>query len=221
MTTAGYAEFGPLVVETDVDRAVLDTLRLWMPQYLRQFEAERQLTPGLFSRPKAESYANTIEDDEWLDHRLPAVIVTTASTTGQPQRSGDGLYYAAWQVRVSAVVRGEMPAQARAIAAVFGGTVRRILVGPNLPDPVTFCEWGGSLIARVDPGDQGRYLAAAINTFTAYTDQILQQGAGPIDPGGPYPDPDPGGDPTGDGTYDGLALVDTVTTTVHAKPGSE
>lgn len=209
---ASNADFGPLVIETDVDSAVVQTLRKWMPTYLAQAERERTLATRLLARPR--SYANTLDDDEFLDHSLPAVIVTTAQTQGNPAKDGMGTYYAAWRVVVSAVVRGRTPPETRTVAALFGGCVRRILVQkPSLEGFAGDLKWVSSNLAGVaDVSGNGRFLAAAVNEFVVYVDEVVALG-GPHSPS-PYPEPDPN-DP--DAPYDPLKAVGDVTVSVTEK----
>jgi hypothetical protein len=223
------ADFGPLVVETDVDLAVLATLKSWLPTYLAQAERQRGLASRLLPRPRGESYANTLEDTEFLDHRLPAIIVTTAAPTDVAQ-DGDGFYIADWHVVVSAVVRGRKPEETRGIAALYGGCVRDILTDrPTLGGFASATKWipGGGVAPVDDPTPAGRYLAAGINQFTVSVDDVLREAAGPAT-ADPYeqPDPDaPGYDP--DAPWDPLATVRQNGVTVEvegvpitAKPGA-
>lgn len=220
------ADFGPLVIETDVDAAVVRTLRLWLPTELAAFERERGLALRLLRRPEPQSYTNTFEEDDFPDTRLPSIIVTTAQMEGDPEMDGDGVYYGAWRVVVTAIVRGKTQGEARAIAAMFGGCVRRTMV--HQLDLGGFAGdirlRGGGRVAPVsDSTGQDGYLAASINPFTVYVDAIVQAGGGPYlqepDDPNPYDPPDPAGDP--DAPYDPLVPVTTVTTTVTAKPIEE
>ena len=78
MSVIGIANWGPLVVGTDIDDELLATCRTWMPTYLRQLAIERDLS---FNLAKPRTYANTFEGQEFLDHQLPAIISTTAQLT--------------------------------------------------------------------------------------------------------------------------------------------
>lgn len=215
------ADFGPLLLNVDIDDAVLATLKLWLPTYLRQQEIERDKSVGFFNRPKDESYANTLDDDEFPDHWLPAIIVTSAHTEGDPQKDGDGNYYAAWNVVVSAIVRGRTPPETRWVASQFEGAVRRTLVhqGVSIDGEL---RWTGSNVAPVrDPTNAGRYLAAGMSTFVVYADKVVQEGMGPYVPDddeGPYVPPDPT-DP--DGTYEPPATVDRVLVDVVGRPPNQ
>jgi hypothetical protein len=211
-----YAEWGKLLVETDVDRAVIAALMTWMPTYLTQAERERGLTPHLLARPTNESYTNALEDDEFPDGRLPAMVVTTARTEDNPDSFDIRRYAAAWRVNVSAVIRGRTPPETREVAALFGGCVRRILIQQqiNLDGEV---RWRSSLVTPYpDATEQGRYLAAAVNGFTVFADDVLS-GDGPVIPDEhdpDYPPPDPS---QPDQPYDPLAEVRSVTTQIVAR----
>jgi hypothetical protein len=216
----GYsADFGPLVLETDVDLAVAATLKRWLPTYLAQLRVER---PGI-PRLEPQSFANTLDDEEFLDHHLPAIIVTTAQTEGDPEVDGNGMYRTAYRVVVSVVVSARTPGETRAAAALFGGSCRRSLVHhPSLGGFASGTRWRGGNVAPVaDPANASRNLAAAINQFTVYVDDVLG-GDGPIDPDIPTPyepaDPD-----TPERPYDPLATVREggVTVDVRAVPITE
>lgn len=206
------AEFGPLVVETDVDLAVVSTIKLWMPTYLSRVEVERSLGNGFLSRPKPDAFANTLDDDEFTDHPLPAIIVTTASTVARPEKDGNGMHFAAWNVVVSAICRGRTAPESRAMASLYGGCVRRIMLQQqDLGEFAGEVDWTSSNVAPVATTGQGRYLAAGINTFSIYVDEVVQSGTGPLvtDEDTPYPPADPSDPNT---PYDPLAIVTSIPT---------
>jgi hypothetical protein len=199
------AEWGPLVTSVDIDQAVVSTIAKWLPTYLDQIENERGLDQGTLPRPKPASYANTLESDEFLDHMLPAVIVTTVSTVGQPQLTGDDSYITNWQVNVSSVLRAPRPPATRLNAALFEACVRRLLVQQGaLGGMAKRTRWLGSRVAPVaDVTGKGRYLAAGMGQYIVFGDVAAQGGmTGPLVPD-QYP-------------YQPLAPVTTVTTDVEA-----
>ena len=183
-----YAEMGPCVVETDVDLAVIATLKRWLPWYLTQFETERGLAIGTFRRPENSSITSMLDEDEQLDHMLPAIIVTTAAVGGRPERHA-GRYLADFDVSVTAVVRGKTPPETRWIAAAFGGTIRRLLSQQkNLEGFAASVRWtGGRGVSLVADSEDvaGRYDAAHISTFTVGVDNVFDDTLGP----GPFYDP--------------------------------
>jgi hypothetical protein len=201
-----FADFGPLMIATDVDDAAVGKLALWLPTYLGQVEVERGLTPGSLPRPVDSSYANTLSDDEFPDHMLPAVIVTTADTPTAPVVAADGSYEATWHMVVSCVIRGRTPPQTRANAALLEGCVRRALV-QNGVFHRRDAKWKGSSVAPVfDRSKAGRYLAAGICQFDVFVDKVVQRDVGPV-----APDAEP---------YLPLGTVDQVTVDVEGVPPS-
>jgi hypothetical protein len=207
------ADFGPLIINTDIDNAVIDHVKLWLPTYLAQIERERGQSIGRYNRPKDRSYDSVLTDDEFPDHVLPAILVTSADTQGDPAKDGDGNYYAAWNVNVSCVVRGRRPRETREIAAIFEGAVRRIMVRQDIPVDGEV-RWTGSSVRSVnDKSGKGRYLAAGLGAFVFYVDKVVQEGNGPGYPdNGPYSPPDPVGDPNA--PFDPLVQVTSVSSQI-------
>lgn len=212
------ANFGPLVVNTDVDAAILQKLELWVPLYLSQLERERNLADPLvekrLDRPPEVSYANTLDDDEFPDHILPAVIVTTANTEGEPTKDGNGMYSCAWNVVVSCIVKARTPSETRQLAAWFEGCIRRIMLDDDPPFDGEVRWTGTNTAAVADPTGAGRYLAAGISTYVVYVDQVVLAGGGPEGPP-VYEDPDPANRP--DDPFVDRVTVGSVTTDVIGK----
>jgi hypothetical protein len=191
MSTPGVqlqgVDWGTCVLETDIDRLVLTRLRYWLPSYLDQAERERDLPNGEVARPNEASYQNALEDNEFPDGRLPAVLATTGRTEGEPRSMPGRAYGAMWRVQVSCIVRGRIPRETREVAAVFGGAVRRILIHQQIELDAEVRWQESEIIPVPDQTDRGRWLAAAVNRFTVYADVALD-GDGPW--GGPGPPPD-------------------------------
>lgn len=203
MPSAPLTSWANQFVETDLDRAVILRLRQWLPTYLREAERQRGLPQNTLARPKEGSYQNALEDDEFPDAQLPAVVVTTAATEGDPENNGDRDVFAAWRCNVSVIVRGKTPTETREVAAVFGGCIRAILWQQQL-DLEGEVRWRAGNVAPVaDVTDQGRHLAAAINRFTVYVDGVME-GEGPMVPSPDLP-------------YDPIGVVQKVTTTVNKR----
>jgi hypothetical protein len=208
------ATFGPLLIESDVDAAVLTVLKMWMPTYLRRFEAERNLRTGTLKRPSSGAFTATLEGDDYPDPQLPAIVATTAQIEGTPRRDGLGTYDATWNVVVSAIARGRTRSEARWVAGAFGGCIRRILVQEGDDDHVIAdCRWMSSNLGRIrDTTDTGRFLVASMNLFQVDTENVLQESVGP-DSGDPIYTPADPGEP--DTPYDppaDIVAVDLTTT---------
>jgi hypothetical protein len=209
------ADFGPLILETDVDNAAITTLNRWMTTELITIERERNYAPHLLARP---AYTGSfIDDDELLDHRLPAIMVQTDGIQGTPQKFGGGDYSVVYPMTVKVVTRGRTQLETRQVASLYGGAVRRAIVhNPDLGEFASFCRWVDSAIAPVaDASDQGRYLASHSNVFHVGVDQVIRENAGPSVPNSPYDDPDPNNP---DAPYQPLLPVNSLTVTVEGVP---
>ena len=175
----GIANWGPLVIGTDVDDQVLATLRTWMPTYLRQYRSERSLS---FNPALPRTYANTVEGHEWLDRQLPALVCTTASlqaTAGGPNIPLGGV----WQTLVACIVRGKSPAATRYLAAMYGGTVARVVLNKGRGGALNDVRLSSARYEQVaDATGQGRWLLAAVHQFSVFTDEIAQPWGGPDRP---------------------------------------
>jgi hypothetical protein len=215
-----YADYGTLLLTTDVDKAVTEMVKLWLPTYLTNFEQERGLRNRTIKRPEVSSYSSTLEDVEFPDRILPAIMVTSSATDAVPQLDGDGNYYASWLVVISAVTRGQNGQNTRDLASYYEGCIRQIMVQQPLPMDGEI-RWAGTpTIARVtDRSGQGRYLAAGIGRYVAYIDKAVHAGVGPTIPNSPYPDPDPVGHP--DDPTVPLVPVTSVSVDLQAVPLDE
>jgi hypothetical protein len=223
------ATFGPLITSVDIDVALIGELHLWLPTYLSRFEQERDLTPRLLPRPRSESFSNVLDDDEFPDHKLPAILVTSAETLGDPAMDGDGYVYTNWRATVSCVVRGRTPRETKAVASYYEACIRRLLVqSPHrspaldttgIADLLGEIKWDSTSVAAVeDPTNAGRYLAAGIAEFSVYVDHAVQAGVGPYEPADPYDPPEPEDPDDPDIPYDPLAAVGAVFVDVEGLP---
>lgn len=185
------ADFGPLVVAEDVNASVISALTYWLPTHIHHVELDRGITAGTIARPKPESYATVRMEQDWHDHRLPAVIVETAGTLLVDKVSGgSGIYSAEWRLQVTCVLRGRNYPETQRYASLFEGAVRRTLLQqPN--QLLGRVWWLGTDPIRpvVDVTDQGRYMVAAVSHFKMATDNVAQSGAGPRVPSDPYTTP--------------------------------
>jgi hypothetical protein len=183
--TVGIANWGPLIIGTDVDDAVLAALTKWMPTYLAQIKTERNLS---FTPALPRTYSNTFAGQEFLDHQLPALIVVTAQST--VTRGGMNMpYEGTFALRVASVVRGKRPPATRFLAALYEGVVRRLVLqkargdgtnGTGAAGPINDLHYMGLRYEEVPDGTgAGRYTLAALSLFEVFSDQIVQPFGGP------------------------------------------
>ena len=179
IANAGLADWGALVLGSDIDDAIIDTCKTWSNTYFDQMRIERNLS---FSPAPPRTYANTFMGQEFFDHQLPAIIITTAqlnATKGGPNLD----YQGTWQMRVATVIRAKNPPATRKLSALYEGTVRRMLTQKAAADetnPINDLHYDGFGYEEVpDATGQGRYALAAISRFQVFTDRVVQPFGGP------------------------------------------
>lgn len=142
--------FGPVITGNDVENAVTDTLKLWMPTYLAEMERVSGRDPGVLPAPRSWSTVSTFY--QYNDQQLPAAIVVSPGTDGEPERRGDGTYTAVWDVVVAILVKGQDAANANELAKLYAAAVRMIaLQKGSLGGFAAGTDWFGETNDEVPP----------------------------------------------------------------------
>ncbi|HEY1437363.1 MAG TPA: hypothetical protein VGG82_07660 [Casimicrobiaceae bacterium] len=168
---------GPVVLSTDVDLALIAALQKWAPTYLRPMS---QKVPTSKAMPLPRTYTNTVENYEWLDHQLPAIVVETSSAIAAV--GGPNTFYRVdWRTAVSVIVRGRRPQETRRLASIFMGAVTLCVVQKGrTPDVIDDLRYLSMTLGPVpDATDRTRYLAGATAVFTTMTNVAVQGSGGP------------------------------------------
>lgn len=213
------AEFGPLVLNSDIDDAIVSLLRTWLPTHMAQLERERSLALGFLERPKPNSYVAHLDEPDFPEERLPVVSVASADTIGTPEKDGNGIYYAGWTVDVRVITRARDAASLRRKLGMYEGAVRRTMtqqIGVGGLDGET--RWNGTDATRVAADERGLWLGAIVSHYICFVDAVVHAGVGPRIPNDPYPDPDPVGDP--DAPYGDYVNVQDVVVDVQGNSPS-
>jgi len=185
----GETVFGSIRHGGHVEQAVIDTLRLWMPTYLREAERQSNRAQGVLLAPR--SYTTTPDrrpvPERYPGSTLPAVIV---AATGAPRgrRAGQGQVTLEWQFGVAVVVSAATEETTRELAHLYGWCCAAIVEHhPSLGGVVS--DAGMELAAdpvRCEPmGAKGRSLALCAIGFECRM-PVLDAGRGPLEP-----DPEP------------------------------
>lgn len=187
---SALAEWGPLVVATDVDDAVIDVIRKWINTYLSQAELERSLGDHALKRPRPANIINALTVAEFMDNALPAIVVNTTNTSSTPIVMAGGDTTAFWRATISCVVRGKTQPATKWHASLYEGCVRRLMVQRAQKEHglITDCRWESTLVQPVaDTSGAGRWLAAGVGQFTLGVDVAMNGVVGPSVPDvGPY-----------------------------------
>lgn len=196
--------FGRIVTTAQVETAVLDTLKRFLPHYLAEVERQTNLAPTA-AAPRA--YRVWTDRETWPSDQLPAVIVACPGTT-DTRRTPRG-YEADWDVRVGVIVRTSDQASTRRLAGIYAAAARAVLVQrPALGGLATATIWVGDQI-DTEP-DTGQTWGLGTTQVTVTVPQVIDPDQGPIWPD--HPDiPDPA-EP-----WDDWAQISQVDTTVIHK----
>ena len=204
--------FGPLVAPWNVEQAVIETLRSWLPAYLLAAEEQNGLQRKSLGRPPApESYHGGLDWESEQQDDLPEVIVI-CNPTGEPERSAQ-VYIQRFEVQVGCVILAtEEPieATARKTAGLWSAATMLLVhhggLGSFKAEETVLI--GSPKVEFLD--SENRRLAVGITTYYVYA-EILNPNAGPpvvktVEPEGPYPEPP-------EATKDAITVVGTSTET--------
>jgi hypothetical protein len=172
--------FGPSVHERHVQRAVLDTIQLWIETYLANVERRESLPPRSIPVPASGNYV--LRDDGALGKRpedqLPAICILCPGTTEEPTVDGEGRYRAAFLVNVAAIVSSGDPDYVSDLAKLYTSALRDLLIqNGSLDGFAETSAWKGSRTDDLKPEDD-RSIAAGVNVFHIYVSGVVQRGAG-------------------------------------------
>jgi hypothetical protein len=189
------SSFGPCLGPWNIEKAVLETLKEWMPAWLRNIEETNELQPRSLGRPpSAASYRGGLDWMSVKEEWLPAVIAV-ANPVGKPERNAE-IYTQAYQVDVGCVVLSEEGTDpegaARMRAGFFAAATMALASHGGLGD---FAAQETVLVGapQVEFFDEDqRKVAVGVTKWHVYA-EILDPNKGPVnvkevDPEGPYPD---------------------------------
>jgi hypothetical protein len=158
--------FGTIVAASDLESALLEQLRRWLPDYLA--EVDRQHGQPVGTTPKPRSYVVSSELERMPEDQTPAVIVRSPGTLEPPDVDGRGVYSARFTIDAGVHLSARGNTHALRVARVYTSGIRALLVQQQLLD---------ALDERV--------------VVLAYTlDDVVTRGAGPLEPTVPPTPPD-------------------------------
>jgi hypothetical protein len=186
--------FGPLVGPEDLIDAAVNTLRLWMPEYLADVERKAGLQPKTIPRPPVpESYHGGVDLESWIGEDTPEVMVL-CKPSGEPEHSSS-FYTGKFTLTIGCLCIGtgsvlaERPEDdARKIASYLGAASQLLVQQPTL----------GGLTERLRltalpdvslPDPDKRAIAQVVTEFDVWVTEVVSETAGPV---GPTPQESPG-----------------------------
>lgn len=119
---------GPILLQSDIERAISQMLSDWVPYYLAEVDEQQGLDRGTTEKPR---FYDAASDNErrWLEETPPAVLIICPGTTRKPERHGDRACYGAWwQVNIGVTAAGATEQGSRILADRLGGAIMAAMV---------------------------------------------------------------------------------------------
>lgn len=189
--TATYtAEVGPMLAGLDVEQAVFQTLRDWLPAYLAEAERQHELPAGEVPTPKG--WVITGRDLQKLtSDQLPCVVIMTAGILDPPVREGaPGVLTARFAVDIGTVFNAAWGRASRRHAQLYAAAIRCCLLQrPLAALEATAVDWRGETYDELD-FESSRSYSASVASFNVEVRAVAWAA------GGPPPQVTPPDDPT-------------------------
>lgn len=174
-----------VVTGTDVESAVMETLRPRMKSYckIRKIPAPRAYVA-------ADSFSTFPED------QLPAIVISSPGIADLPLKDGEGTYRAIWEVDVAAVCMANTDENTRKMSRLYAAYIRAIMVQePSLHGFARGTAWRDEGYGLV-PQEKRRSLGVCENTFHVEVGNVVSGFELPVlslppGQGGPGPTPTP------------------------------
>lgn len=181
--------FGPIITGAQLEQAAMDTLQLWMPDYVAALERETGREPRSVPLPKAWVRRNDAVA-RWPENRVPAIALVSPGLSTDPVKDGEGNYSCAFELAVGAIVNARDQQSANDLAKLYAAAIRTLLLQRG--------DLGGFANGTVwtkegytdTPADYLKIGAIATVTFDVIVEGVAVDHGGPLAPSDdPYLDP--------------------------------
>lgn len=228
--------FGVTVDGDDVEAALLDHLRKWVPSYLgdavRIRDPKGELWPGGVGDPAelGEAAVLPIEEytvkhaaeDNWPGERLPMLLAYSPGMGKPVSYEGDGTVTGFYLINLSAIASGGDTDDTKRLARVYASAaIKAIAQKPDLGGFAQNVEWLDSKNMRPPGADRERNIMAVVNVLQIEVPNILDASAGPdapLEEPGESPGERPSAKTTSADVRPGKAAVDLLREGGHFEP---
>lgn len=119
--------FGRIVTSTQVEAAVVDTLRTWLPDYLAEVCRQSGRDPATLPPPVAGDIFAMAQMQRRTSDKLPSIVVNVTGET-KPVKMGRGKFRFTWPLDVVIGVGARDMQLALEGRGIYAGAVRALLV---------------------------------------------------------------------------------------------
>lgn len=179
--------FGNIIIGTQVETAVIDTLVMWMPTYIREIELQLGRAQNLIPPPK--TYTTRNEFTSFPADLMPLCVVVSPGLADPPTTEGDGTMSAWWSVGVGLAAAARDADASGFIAKIYGAAARALLLqNASLGTFAQGVEWVDESYDDLVTEEE-RTIRACYNVFRVKVWDIVTKGAGPVAPANPATQP--------------------------------
>lgn len=118
--------FGPSVGRGHVRQWILEGLRLYMPDMLREAERSQGYPVGQALAPRSFPVAPDLR--KFPEAQIPAVVIGLPGIAADPHRGAKGVYSANWLMALTALVHGPTFEDTEALGDVYGLALTLLMV---------------------------------------------------------------------------------------------
>jgi hypothetical protein len=171
--------FGNIKTGVAVQKAVIDTVRVWGDTYLAEVAAQNSWPRG--SLPGFRSYATKLEMAHAAEDQMPSLIVVAPGTLDTPSNRS-GKISVRWSVGVGCVVSGKDEESTYDLAQLYAAAIRTLLLQKSALGG--FAQGVNFISERYDELDSKRIrsLGAGVCHFGVDVMNVTDANRGPLEP---------------------------------------
>lgn len=177
--------FGPIGHAGQLEKAVENQLREWMPTYLKEVGRQHSLKLG-----SVKSYSVVSQYATFPEQGLPAVVVESAGLIDEPEQDGEGWLKGPFSVEVTVAMQGPDAVSTRQLAQCYAAAVTGSLMQHRkLAQHIWVERFVDSAFAGANVEQRRTRIAVAL-VFRVVHEKFLNVREGPVapDPEGLAPD---------------------------------
>lgn len=204
--------WGPMVDGSDVERALLEHLKAWMPTMVPAVRREKDPAAERWSQgisPIASYTVRHAANEKWPEDQLPMLLAYCPGLYGQPKAEGDGVYSARFACTISAIASGFDMEDCKELSRLYASAARlAIAQHPALGGFAEGAEWIDSQNFQVTRGVEAeRSLMSVSDVWAIDVAEVFNRDAGVREPL-EDPETEPGDPPLVTSTDAEVELVD-------------